>query len=146
MYISMYINILDGDSMDQVEMRMSKKVITVKKNQTVSSAAKLMDKYNISSLIVVEKGVPEGIITERDVLKKIVAKDKDPAKVKVKDIVTMKVVTIDAGDSISQASNLMALGKIKQLPVMKNGKLVGIITSTDIVRAIRLMREDLLNI
>ena len=142
----MYINILDGDSMDQVEMRMSKKVITVKKNQTVSSAAKLMDKYNISSLIVVEKGVPEGIITERDVLKKIVAKDKDPAKVKVKDIVTMKVVTIDAGDSISQASNLMALGKIKQLPVMKNGKLVGIITSTDIVRAIRLMREDLLNI
>jgi len=132
--------------MDQVEMRMSKKVITVKKSQTVSSAAKLMDKYNISSLIVVEKGVPEGIITERDVLKKIVAKDKDPAKVKVKDIVTMKVVTIDAGDSISQASNLMALGKIKQLPVMKNGKLIGIITSTDIVRAIRLMREDLLNI
>lgn len=146
MYISMCINILDGDSMDQVEMRMSKKVITVKKNQTVSSAAKLMDKYNISSLIVAEKGVPDGIITERDVLKKIVAKDKDPAKVKVKDIVTMKVVTIDAGDSISQASNLMALGKIKQLPVMKNGKLVGIITSTDIVRAIRLMREDLLNI
>lgn len=146
MYISMYINILDGDSMDQVEMRMSKKVITVKKNQTVSSAAKLMDKYNISSLIVVENGVPEGIITERDVLKKIVAKDKDPAKVKVKDIVTMKVVTVNAGDSISQASNLMALGKIKQLPVMKNGKLVGIITSTDIVRAIRLMREDLLNI
>ncbi len=132
--------------MEKIEVWMSKKVMTATKNQYVNSAAKLMAKNDISSLVVVESKKPLGIITERDIIKKIVAQDRDPAKVKVKDIATMKVVTINSDESTAQASNLMALGKIKQLPVLKGGKLVGIITSTDIMRAIRVMKEDLLKI
>ena len=132
--------------MEKIEVWMSKKVMTATKNQYVNSAAKLMANNDISSLVVVESKKPIGIITERDIIKKIVAQDRDPAKVKVKDIATMKVVTINSDESTAQASNLMALGKIKQLPVLKGGKLVGIITSTDIMRAIRVMKEDLLKI
>lgn len=132
--------------MDKVEDRMSKKIVTVTMSDNVISAAKKMAQNNISSLIVVEKNKPAGIITERDILRKIVVEEKDAAKVKVRDIATTEIVMINHDETIAQASKLMALGKIKQLPVMNKGKLAGIITSTDIVRAIRLMKEDLLNI
>ena len=132
--------------MDKVEAWMTKKVITVTSNQTVTVAAKEMTKNNISCLVVAESKKPTGIITQKDILTKVIAMDKDPTKVKVKDIATLKIVTINSDENVAQASNLMALAKIKQLPVLKNGKLNGIITSTDIMRAIRVMKEDLLKI
>jgi len=132
--------------MDKVDAWMTKKVITVTGNQTITVAAKEMTKNNISCLVVAENKKPTGIITQKDILTKVIAMDKDPAKVKVKDVATLNIVTINSDENVAQASNLMALAKIKQIPVLKNGKLNGIITSTDIMRAIRVMKEDLLKI
>ena len=132
--------------MDKVDAWMTKKVITVTGSQTITIAAKEMTKNNISCLVVAENKKPTGIITQKDILTKVIAMDKDPTKVKVKDIATLNIVTINSDENVAQASNLMALAKIKQIPVLKNGKLNGIITSTDIMRAIRVMKEDLLKI
>lgn len=110
---------------------MSRNVKTVGVGTTVLDAAKSMVKWEIGSLVIVEGPSPVGIITEGDV-SRIVAKGLDPAKTQVA-AAKRPLVTIPPEELVEVAAKKMAEVGIKKLPVMEDGKLVGIITQTDIV-------------
>jgi len=113
---------------------MSTPVRTVKETEKVSEAAKKMDRHEIGGVIVVDrKGKPVGMITERDIVKRVVAKNLLPSKVKAASIMSRPLATISPNKDISEAAKTMSRLKIRRLPVMEETKLVGVITSKDIV-------------
>ncbi len=110
---------------------MTTNVKTVPAGATVAEAAKAMARSKIGSLVIVEKGAPVGIITEGDV-SKCVAKGLDPKKTPV-GFNKKKLITVDRGERLEFAAKTMAAAGVKKLPVIEGGKLVGIVTQTDIV-------------
>jgi signal-transduction protein with cAMP-binding, CBS, and nucleotidyltransferase domain len=99
-------------------------------------AAKLMIKNKVGSVVVVDTdGKPIGIVTERDILKKVARLDKSPKDVAVQDIMSSPVITVKAYDSLETASGVMTKNKIKRLVVMEqDGSLAGVLSATDITR------------
>ncbi|MBU2522790.1 MAG: CBS domain-containing protein [Nanoarchaeota archaeon] len=110
-----------------------KHVKTISLGSSVKDAARKMNDHNIGSLIVLDGKKLVGIITERDILGKITALDKTPSKIPVSNIMTSKVIVTRPDDFIDDAVYLMIKNKIKKLPVIEDGEVVGMITSTDIV-------------
>ena len=111
-----------------------KNVKTISPGDTVKEAASVMSRHNIGSLVVVNsKKKVVGIVTERDIIEKVNARDKLASRVSIEDIMTSKVITIDANALIDDAVYLMVKHRIKKLPVLDNNELIGIVTSTDIV-------------
>jgi signal-transduction protein with cAMP-binding, CBS, and nucleotidyltransferase domain len=99
----------------------------------------------VGCLIVVSGEKPIGILTERDLVKKIVAKATDPQAVKVGDVMSSPLVTISPEASLRDAASLMLKSGVKRLPVTSNGRLVGIITDTDLVSGSSLGLSDVLS-
>jgi CBS domain-containing protein len=114
---------------------MAKNVKTVKTDDTVHAAVQKMNKFDIGSVIVVSSGRPIGIITETNIMRRIVEPRMDPATVWVKDIMSSPLTTIDENTPLEEAAKLMVDKKITRIPVMKGDKLVGLISSTDILKA-----------
>lgn len=112
---------------------MSKNVRIVRPDSSVKEVVATMNKFNIGSIIVVQSNRPIGIITERDILRRIVEPCLAPETLTARQVMTSPVLTISETTSIDEAAKLMAKRKIKKLPVMKKQKLVGIVTLTDIV-------------
>jgi len=112
---------------------MTKEVVTIDTNKSVFEAAELMTSKGLGCLVVVIKAFPVGIITERDIVRRIVAK-RASLDVKVIDIMTKKLITIDPDTSLKEAARVMSTNKIRRLPVLKNNKLVGIVVASDFVR------------
>lgn len=111
---------------------MKKDVKIISSNATVHEAAQKMTQNHIGCLIVVNDTL-EGIVTERDILNKIVATGRDPKQVKIGEIMTKDVITISPDQDIEVACELMAKHRIKRLPVVLGDEVQGIITSTDVV-------------
>ncbi|MEM3712560.1 MAG: CBS domain-containing protein [Thermoproteota archaeon] len=125
-----------------VEEVMSFPVLTVSPENSVYEAAVKMVEHDISSLIVVDKeGNDIGIITERDVIEKVVAKNKDPNSVRVKEVMSNPLKKINSDSSIIDALEKMRKSKIKKLGVERGGQLVGIVSERDLVYAIPAMYE-----
>ena len=110
---------------------MTTRVRTIPAGAMVTEAARVMARSKIGSLVIVERGAPVGIITEGDV-SKCVAKGLDPRRTPVA-LNKKKLVTIDRGEPLEVAAKTMAAAGVKKLPVTDGGKLVGIVTQTDIV-------------
>lgn len=114
---------------------MSKPVITAKTEDTVFDVVKTMAKHDIGSIIITADGKkPEGIITERDVIKKVIATGKDPKSTRAKDIMTGKVLTVDVKTSLLEISNLMTKNMMRRMVVVEKGNMIGIVTSRDLVQ------------
>lgn len=106
---------------------------SVKEDVTVADIAKIMTEKKIGSVIVeMKKGV--GILTERDITGKIVVSAKDPRKVLAKDIMSFPVKTIGPDAEIYEACRFFSEHNFRRLPVVEGGKVIGIITTRDIVR------------
>jgi CBS domain-containing protein len=118
----------------KVEDVMVKEVITIDENSTVKEAAEIMNKFEIGCLIAVRKGKAMGIITERDLLKRVVAEAKDANKTKVKDVMSSPLVVVEPKMDLEEAVKLMFQMKIKKLPVVDGKRLVGLVSLTDIAR------------
>jgi CBS domain-containing protein len=114
---------------------MTKNIKTVKPDDTVHAAVKKMNKFDIGSVIVVSSGRPVGIITETNIMRRIVEPRMDPATVWAKDIMSSPLTTIDENAAVEEAAKIMVEKKINRIPVMNGRKLVGLISSTDIVKA-----------
>ena len=112
---------------------MKKNVISIDSSMAVQDAAKMMDDASIGAIVVLEKGIAIGIITERDMTRRIVAKGK-PLTTSVKDAMTSPLVVINPDDSVWEAAQLMKTRKIHRLPAVKDNRLVGMITTSDIVK------------
>lgn len=113
---------------------MVRNVKTVRTDDTVLDAVTKMNKFHIGSVVVTNNGRPVGIITERNILQRIVEPCLDPAVVKAKDIMSSPLFTIDADLAVEEAAQIMAKRRVKKLPVVEGDKIVGIVSSSDIVR------------
>ena len=117
---------------------MSDDVVTIEAVQSVKNAARLMSKFGISGLVVLSDGNLVGILTERDILTRVVASGQDPQKKIVRDVMSEPVIVVNPAMPLENAVDIMFQEKIKKLPVVdKEGerlKLVGILSITDIAR------------
>jgi CBS domain-containing protein len=114
---------------------MSKDVATISASSSMTDAAKIMGEKHIGSLIILENGQPQGIVTERDLLSRFLAKRRDPAKTKVMDVMSAPLVTIKPNATIKEAARTMIERK-GRLVVLRDGKLVGIITAADLIKSL----------
>jgi len=118
----------------KVEDIMIEEVITVEADATVMKAVKLMNKHEIGCLIVTKSRKPIGIVTERDLLKRVLAESKDAEKIKVWEVMSAPLMFVDRHLDVEDAVKFMLKMKIKKLPIVKGGKLQGLVTLTDLVR------------
>ncbi len=118
----------------KVSTVMTRNVRTVSPDDTVKNAAVVMKRYKLSSVIVVRNHKLVGIVTERDVVDATASKDKPP-KTFVKGVMGRKLITVKPSATVVEAAELMAKRGVKKLPVIGNGRLVGIITDSDIIRS-----------
>jgi CBS domain-containing protein len=118
---------------------MSKEVKVVRPDSSVKEVVATMNKFDIGSILVVQGKRPVGIITERDILRRIVQPCLAPETLTARQVMTSPLLTINKTASIDEAAKLMAKEKVKKLPVMDKQKLVGIVTLTDIVTKVPTM-------
>ncbi|MGI8581264.1 MAG: CBS domain-containing protein [Chitinophagaceae bacterium] len=111
-------------------------VYSVTENITVYEALKIMGEKNVGALMVMEDERLKGIISERDYARKIVLKGKSSQETTVKEIMTEEVISVLPEDSIEKCMELMSGRRIRHLPVMKDDKVLGVISITDVVTAI----------
>jgi CBS domain-containing protein len=116
---------------------MTKEIVTIDEGETVLEAARIMSQRGISSLIVVKDGVPKGIITERDFVKKVCAKQLEASAIKIGTLMSRIRTVADPDTPIQVAVQRMANQGIRRLPIIQEGKVVGIVTVTDLARYLR---------
>jgi len=116
-----------------VNQVMSKNALTLDKSTSLQEAAENMKKLNIGCVIVTENNNPVGIITERDFVTRIVAEGR-PLFTEIQEVMSSPLITINSEETIWEASELMKEKSIHKLPVKENEQIVGIITTTDIVK------------
>jgi len=133
----------------KLEDVMTKNVITVGERATVKTVVELMNKNDIGCLVVMKRKKPVGIVTKRDVLKRVLLSPKDTKRTKVNDILMRKVGEIMSKPLIvgkpetelREGVRLMTERKIKTLPIVENGRLVGLVTYTNIIRSTRYLEQ-----
>lgn len=113
---------------------MTDDIVTVKTPDTVNTAIAVMTAHDIGSVIVAEDGKPVGILTERDILKRVCPEHLCIAGVTVGETMSAPLVHIEADAGLGQASSLMALKDVRRLLVMDREKVVGIVTQKDVMR------------
>ena len=116
---------------------MTKQIVMIDHDKSSLEAAKIMAEKGISSVFVVRDGQPVGIVSERDFIKKICAKERPIAEVMIGDIMSKILTTAEPETPIEVAVQRMVNHKIRRLPIMDGGKLVGIITVTDLAKHLR---------
>jgi CBS domain-containing protein len=112
---------------------MSRHVKTVDSGSTIADAAKAMSKWKIGALILTRGTLPVGIITEGDISRSVAMKI--GVDTKLKEFAKKKLITVAPGERLEVAAKMMADAGVKKLPVMEEGRLVGIVTQTDIVNS-----------
>jgi CBS domain-containing protein len=130
---------LHGDALpasERVEDIANKNIISVDENQSVYDAVTLMVTESIGAIVVTSMNRPIGIITERDLAKKIILKGLDPKNVIARELMSSPLVTIDASASLGDAATLLQEKRIRRLLVQKDGEIIGIFTQRDLERAL----------
>jgi CBS domain-containing protein len=117
--------------------KIARPIITIEEGASVVEASKVMVKNDRGSIVVTRKGETVGFLTERDVLKSVVAKSLNPALTKVSDVMTSSPITVDKDKPLSEAVDLMNRKGVRRMLVTENGKIVGVFTLRDIVRHMR---------
>lgn len=116
---------------------MERRVLTVDLNSNTRDCAKSMAKRGVSSAVIVQEGTALGIVTERDLVSKVLSEGLDASKVLVRDIMSTPLVTVPPGATMTKAAEVMAEYRIRRLVVIDaDGDLVGIVTAGDIAKEI----------
>jgi CBS domain-containing protein len=111
---------------------MTPKVVTIESGEPAIQACKKYKECGLGCLVVMNNNLVVGILTERDIIERIIIDEKNPNKITVEDIMSRNIKTIHATARIEQAAEMMKTYKIKKLPVILNNEIVGIVTATDI--------------
>ena len=113
-------------------------ILHVNSDKTIAELARIMNDKNTGSVLVTDNaGEILGILTERDILKKVVAKGIDPSQTRVSRIMSSPLVTIDSAESIEKANRMMDEKNIRRLAVTEKGRIVGKVTAHGIARKVR---------
>ncbi len=113
---------------------MVQEIIKIRADATVKEAVEMMNKHGIGCLIAIKNEKPIGIMTERDILKRVIPESKNPEKTQVSEIMSTPLIAGGPDMYVEDAARLMFKKNIKKLPIMENGKLVGLLTISDIAR------------
>jgi CBS domain-containing protein len=114
---------------------MSTDLVTAEASDPLNQAVSRMLDRDVGCIVVTEKGNVVGIITKGDVLKKAFLKGIEASKFLARKVMSGPVVTVNYDSTLEEAAKIMTLNRISKLPVLKGNKLVGIVTSTDVIRA-----------
>ena len=115
-----------------VKSYMMKEVPTIEDRVSVIEAAKAMSKAGRGFLIALKEGHPVGIVTEHDFVEKVIARELNPAKTTVGEVMSSPLISVDPDEDLLKASELMQKHNIRRLPVMKSGIIYGVLTTRDI--------------
>jgi len=118
---------------------MSKRVITIESDVPASDIAKLMDKNKVSSIVITKDSKPHGIISERDMLSKVVAQNKRPAEIKTTELMSSPLVVVSPLTPVEEVAEKMILNKLRRIVVSDGKQALGIITVTDFVKHLHTM-------
>ncbi len=113
---------------------MTQPVYTIDQNKTAKDAGILLRKIRRGFLVVTSKNRPVGVLSDSDLIKRIIAANKQPSKVKIKDVMSRHFVSTTPDVDILTAVRKMKKGNVHRLPVIANGKIVGIISLSDIAK------------
>lgn len=119
--------------MPKVKDFMTKGVLTVDSQKTIVEAAELMSMKDVGDVIVTGAEIPRGIVTERDFVRRVIAKRR-PLDTKISDIMSTPLITIGPDASLNEAARTMINNQIRRLPVVERHKLLGIIVVSDFAR------------
>jgi len=123
---------------------MKKNVISIDSSMTVNDAAKMMDDASIGAIVVIENGIAIGIITERDLVRRIIAKGK-PLSTNVKAAMSSPLIVINPDDAVWDLAQLMKTRRIHRVPAVKDNRLVGMVTTSDVVKLCSVGSDDEMN-
>jgi CBS domain-containing protein len=131
--------------MPTVKDLMTKNVVTIEAGKTVIEAAALMSENDIGDLVIMDNNVPVGIVTERDLVRRVLAEGKS-TDTKLSEVMTAPLKVIDPEAPIKEAARRMVNRRIRRLPVIKDNKLVGIITAADFAKHLskKTLSDDIL--
>lgn len=118
----------------KVKEVMSKNPMILDAGTDVSSAVKKMVQKGISTIIVSKNGVPVGIVTDRDLVTKIIARDINPSEITLEEIMSKPLVVVDENEKLEIAAKMMNKKKIRKLPVVSGGNIIGLLSENDIVK------------
>ncbi len=113
---------------------MSVNVVTMSPDATVFEVATSMSKMDIGSIIITDKERPLGIITEADIVKRVIANERDVKTTAAREVMSSPIVHVEPGTALTEAMRVMARSNIRRVAVLKNDSLAGIITSRDLLR------------
>lgn len=119
----------------KISQIMAKEIISVDSMAPVSEAASIMVRNEIGAVVVTKDDAPVGIITEVDILKRCCVGKACSEELKTNEIMTKSLITIDVDAAIGEAARMMSDKKIRRLLVTEKGKIVGIVTEKDVLRA-----------
>ena len=108
-------------------------VLSIDSSMTISDAAKMMEDAKVGSIVVTENNLVSGILTERDFVRKIVARGK-PFSTKVKDVMSAPLIVISPDETAWELASLMKTRRIHRVPVVEKGRLVGMASTADLTR------------
>ena len=114
---------------------MTKDIILINEDTTVWETAKLMDENEIGSIFITDENkAPLGIITDRDIVLRCVATNKDMKTTKVSEIMTREITGITPDTKVCEASKMMAKNQVRRLPVVENNQIIGVVSLGDLAR------------
>lgn len=114
---------------------MSPHIISIRQDEPVSAAARLLTRHNLGSLPVCgPDGHLRGMVTDRDIVLRCVAAEEDPQTVKVSEIMSRGISCVSPDDSVEKAAGIMSQAQVRRLPVVENGKPVGMVSVCDMLR------------
>ncbi|KTC12495.1 histidine kinase [Pseudomonas marginalis ICMP 9505] len=119
-------------------------VHTIKSHQTVMEALIQMAAKNVGALPVVDEGKVVGVISERDYARKLILKGRSSATTAVSEIMSSPVITVDTHQSVDKCMNIMTDGHLRHLPVVEDGKLIGLLSIGDLVKEAIAEQADLI--
>ena len=123
--------------MGQIRDIMCKDVITIEDDKSAEDAAKIISENDISFLVIIKNGLPIGVLSEKDFVRKLAAENKNASDTQISEIMSYKFRWVEPTTSIEDAIQKMLNNNIRRLLVLENGKLVGVITQTDLAAYLR---------
>lgn len=129
-------------TVNQILSTKGKEVYSILSTNTVYEALTVMSEKNIGAILIIEDTILKGILSERDYARKIVLKSKSSKKAFVHEIMETDLVTVKPSDNLESCMELMNSKRVRHLPVLENNIVIGIISISDVVKAIMEMQKD----
>ncbi|MHC5114796.1 MAG: CBS domain-containing protein [Planctomycetota bacterium] len=131
-----------ADANTIVSHKPSAELISIAPGATVLEAAQVMNDKHIGSLVVLDKGKLVGIFTERDVMRRVVAENRDPAKTKIRDVMTKQVAVASGHTTYDELRAVMHAKRIRHIPVVDGDTVTGLVSIGDLHREVQEVQEQ----